>query len=164
MEEKAGGPPVLIAGWRQKRRDSTAKRWGSRFANKIRAAILKDATPDTGCGLKVFRRDAFLEVPHFDHMHRYLPALFIRAGGRVISLPVHHRARTEGRSNYNNWQRLRVGIVDLAGMYWLQRRWNRPEIETASAEAPAPRLAAEASAIDTSGYQAVGATSFGSRA
>ncbi len=147
-EEKVDATrPVLIAGWRQKRRDSSAKRWGSRFANKIRASILKDATPDTGCGLKVFRREAFLEIPHFDHMHRYLPALFIRQGGRVVSVPVNHRPRTEGTSNYNNFQRLRVGIVDLAGMYWLQRRWRRPEIEATSivAETPASRAAVEIS-------------------
>jgi len=135
-EERVSPQPVLMAGWRQKRRDTSAKRYGSRFANKIRAAILKDATPDTGCGLKVFRREAFLEIPHFDHMHRYLPALFIRAGGRVISVPVNHRPRLEGTSNYNNWQRLRVGIVDLAGMYWLQRRWRRADIDGAIIEPP----------------------------
>jgi dolichol-phosphate mannosyltransferase len=97
----------------------------------------------------VFRRDAFLEVPHFDHMHRYLPALFIRAGGRVISVPVNHRPRTEGKSNYNNFQRLRVGIVDLAGMYWLQRRWKHPEVETTPLEIGIPRVAAETALLDT---------------
>jgi dolichol-phosphate mannosyltransferase len=135
-EERLTSVPVLMAGWRQKRRDTSAKRYGSRIANKVRASILKDATPDTGCGLKVFRREAFLEIPHFDHMHRYLPALFIRAGGRVISVPVNHRPRLEGTSNYNNWQRLRVGIVDLAGMYWLQRRWNKAEIDGPIIEPP----------------------------
>ncbi len=131
-EEILGGGPILVAGWRQKRRDTAAKRWASRVANKIRASILKDSTPDTGCGLKVFRRQAFLDVPHFDHMHRYLPALFIRSGGRVVSVPVNHRARLEGSSNYSNWQRAMVGVVDLAGMCWLQRRLRRPEIEAAS--------------------------------
>jgi dolichol-phosphate mannosyltransferase len=140
-EERGGVQPVLMAGWRQKRRDTSAKRFGSRIANKVRASILKDATPDTGCGLKVFRREAFLEIPHFDHMHRYLPALFIRAGGRVISVPVNHRPRLEGTSNYNNWQRLRVGIVDLAGMYWLQRRWRRAEIEGTIIEPPIAAIA-----------------------
>ncbi|HEX3982182.1 MAG TPA: glycosyltransferase family 2 protein, partial [Acidisoma sp.] len=136
-EERAGGViPILIGGWRQKRRDTSAKRYGSRIANKVRAAVLKDATPDTGCGLKVFRRDAFLEIPHFDHMHRFLPALFIRQGGRVISVPVNHRHRMEGVSNYNNWQRLKVGIVDLVGMYWLQRRWRGPEIDGQIIEPP----------------------------
>lgn len=136
-EERAGGAmPVLIAGWRQKRRDTSAKRYGSRIANKVRASVLRDATPDTGCGLKVFRRDAFLEIPHFDHMHRFLPALFIRQGGRVVSVPVNHRHRMEGVSNYNNWQRLKVGIVDLIGMYWLQRRWRGPQIDGQIIEPP----------------------------
>jgi dolichol-phosphate mannosyltransferase len=127
---------ILIAGWRQKRRDTSAKRYGSRIANKVRAGVLKDATPDTGCGLKVFRRDAFLEIPHFDHMHRFLPALFIRQGGRVVSVPVNHRPRLEGQSNYNNWQRLKVGLVDLVGMYWLQRRWRGPQIDGQIIEPP----------------------------
>ena len=135
-EQNLGPQPILIAGWRQKRRDTSAKRFGSRIANKVRAAVLRDATPDTGCGLKVFRRDAFLDIPHFDHMHRFLPALFIRQGGRVISMAVNHRPRLEGQSNYNNWQRLKVGIVDLIGMYWLQRRWRGPEIEGAIIEPP----------------------------
>lgn len=121
--------PVLIAGHRTTRRDSWVKRRTSRFANAIRASLLRDATPDTGCGLKVFRREAFLELPHFDHMHRYLPALFIRAGGRVVSVPVNHRPRTRGRSNYGTLDRLWAGIFDLFGVFWLQRRWRRPDIE-----------------------------------
>jgi dolichol-phosphate mannosyltransferase len=151
-EERVGQQPILMAGWRQKRRDTSAKRWGSRIANKVRASILRDATPDTGCGLKVFRRDAFQEIPHFDHMHRFLPALFIRQGGRVISVPVNHRPRMEGQSNYNNWQRLRVGIVDLAGMYWLQRRWRGPEIDGQIIEPPvtaAERRAVEGLTLDS---------------
>lgn len=136
-EERSGGAtPILIAGWRQKRRDTSAKRYGSRIANKVRASVLRDATPDTGCGLKVFRRDAFQDIPHFDHMHRFLPALFIRQGGRVISVAVNHRPRLEGQSNYNNWQRLKVGIVDLIGMYWLQRRWRGPVIDGPIIEPP----------------------------
>ncbi len=120
---------VLTAGHRVHRRDTAAKRLASRLANAIRARLLGDATPDTGCGLKLFRRDAFLELPHFDHMHRYLPALFIRAGGRVESVPVNHRPRTRGRSNYGTLDRLWVGIFDLAGVLWLQRRWRRPLLE-----------------------------------
>lgn len=122
------GEPVLIAGHRQHRQDGAIKRLSSRIANKIRAGLLGDATPDSGCGLKLFRRDAFLAVPQFDHMHRFLPALFIRAGGWVVSHPVSHRARHAGTSHYGTWDRLRVGLVDLAGVYWLQRRWNRPDI------------------------------------
>jgi dolichol-phosphate mannosyltransferase len=120
---------VLIAGHRTKRQDSRVKRFASRTANAVRARLLGDATPDTGCGLKLFRRAAFLELPAFDHMHRFLPALFIRAGGRVISVPVRHRPRTRGVSKYGTFDRLWVGIVDLAGVAWLQRRWQRPVVE-----------------------------------
>ncbi len=120
---------VLVAGHRTKRRDSRVKRLTSGAANAIRARLLGDATPDTGCGLKVFRRAAFLDLPAFDHMHRFLPALFIRAGGRVISVPVGHRPRTRGTSKYGTLDRLWVGIFDLAGVAWLQRRWTRPAIE-----------------------------------
>jgi dolichol-phosphate mannosyltransferase len=120
--------PILIAGHRQRRKDDAIKLFSSRIANKVRARLLGDATPDTGCGLKLFRRDAFLALPHFDHIHRFLPALFIRAGGAVVSHPVGHRPRQSGSSHYGTWGRLKVGIVDLAGVAWLQRRWNRPEI------------------------------------
>ena len=129
MEDTIGGGPILIAGHRTTRRDGPAKRIASRFANAIRALLLRDATPDTGCGLKVFPRDAFLELPRFDHMHRYLPALFIRAGGRVVSVPVNHRPRTQGASKYGTWDRLWVGVFDLIGVAWLQRRGRRPELE-----------------------------------
>ncbi|HQT47890.1 MAG TPA: glycosyltransferase, partial [Acidocella sp.] len=128
--EAAGPKPVLIAGHRVTRKDSEAKRWGSRIANNVRARMLKDGTPDTGCGLKLFRRTAFLELPHFDHIHRFLPALFIRAGGRVISVPVRHHARTRGASHYGTWDRLKVGVVDLVGVAWLQRRWKVPQIDS----------------------------------
>ena len=128
---------ALIAGHRVTRRDTQVKRVASRLANGIRARLLRDATPDTGCGLKLFRRDAFLELPHFDHMHRYLPALFIRAGGSVESVPVNHRPRERGTSNYGTFDRLWVGIFDLAGMYWLQRRGNKPILE--STDAPVSR-------------------------
>ncbi|MGI4977173.1 MAG: glycosyltransferase family 2 protein [Janthinobacterium lividum] len=128
--EADGGPrPVLLAGHRTTRRDTRTKRLASRAANRIRAALLHDATPDTGCGLKLVRRDAFLALPHFDHMHRYLPALVLRAGGRVESVPVNHRPRTRGVSNYGTLDRLWVGIFDLAGVAWLQRRWTRPTLD-----------------------------------
>jgi dolichol-phosphate mannosyltransferase len=127
---EAQGPlPVLIAGHRVSRQDSEAKRWGSRIANAVRAKLLHDGTPDTGCGLKLFRREAFLELPHFDHIHRFLPALFIRAGGHVVSVPVRHHARAHGASHYGTWDRLKVGVVDLFGVAWLQRRWKQPHID-----------------------------------
>jgi dolichol-phosphate mannosyltransferase len=128
--EATGKKPVLIAGHRVKRNDSDAKRWGSKIANAVRGWLLRDGTPDTGCGLKMFRRAAFLELPHFDHIHRFLPALFLRAGGHVVSVPVRHHARAHGASHYGTWDRLKVGIVDLFGVAWLQRRWKQPQIET----------------------------------
>lgn len=128
-EEQAAPGPVLIAGHRVARRDSDAKRWASRIANAVRAKLLADATPDTGCGAKFYRREVFLQLPHFNHMHRFMPALFIRAGGRVVSVPVRHHPRMAGASHYNNWNRLKVGIVDLFGVAWLQRRGFLPEIE-----------------------------------
>ncbi len=128
-EVAIGVGPVLVAGHRTTRRDAALKRLGSRVANRVRAGLLRDATPDTGCGLKLFSRAAFLELPRFDHMHRFLPALFIRAGGRVVSVPVRHRPRAAGRSHYGTLDRLWIGLVDLAGVYWLQRRGLPPEVE-----------------------------------
>ena len=132
VEEDAdnGVWPVLFAGHRTARRDTRVKRISSLVANRVRATLLGDATPDTGCGLKLFRRAAFMELPHFDHMHRFLPALFMRAGGRVRSVPVNHRPRLRGQSKYGTLDRLAVGLVDLAGVAWLQRRWRRPKVET----------------------------------
>jgi dolichol-phosphate mannosyltransferase len=121
---------LLVAGHRHKRRDDGIRKISSRVANNIRAALLKDNTPDTGCGLKVFARDAFLDMPRFDHMHRFLPALMIRRGGRVVSVHVNHRPRQRGVSKYGVWNRLWVGIVDIFGVMWLQHRANLPQIET----------------------------------
>jgi dolichol-phosphate mannosyltransferase len=120
----------LVCGHRRKRMDSVAKRFSSRVANAVRGRLLRDRTPDTGCGLKLFSREAFLALPHFDHMHRFLPALIIRSGGRVVSTPVAHRPRLRGRSHYGMFDRLWVGIVDLLGVMWLTRRAKRsPVIE-----------------------------------
>ena len=131
----------LIAGHRTRRQDGWVKRRSSRIANRVRAALLGDSTPDTGCGLKVFRRAAFLSLPQFDHMHRYLPALFIRAGGSVQSVPVNHRPRVRGQSKYGTFDRLWVGLVDMAGVAWLQRRGSRPTIEQPDAsEEPSAQL------------------------
>lgn len=119
---------VMYAGYRKKRNDNWLKRFSSRGANAIRSRILHDRTPDTGCGLKLFKRDAFLALPRFDHVHRFLPALIQRDGGRVDIVEVHHRARIKGSSKYGFHNRLWVGIVDLIGVAWLQRR--QVQVET----------------------------------
>jgi len=126
-ENEAGA--VMVAGHRVHRQDSWIKRRSSRLANGIRSALLRDATPDTGCGLKLFPRTLFLAMPHFDHMHRFLPALALRGGALVLSEPVNHRPRLCGASNYGTLDRLAVSIFDLLGVAWLQRRGRRPEIE-----------------------------------
>src|SRR3984893_7743969 len=118
--------PLLIAGYRERRQDSWSKRVASRIANTIRAQLLGDRTPDTGCGLKLFPRSLFLDLPYFDHMHRFLPALVLREGGIVRSIRVNHRARRGGVSKYGVFDRLGVGIVDLFGVIWLRRRAARP--------------------------------------
>ncbi|MBT4889492.1 MAG: glycosyltransferase family 2 protein [Rhodospirillales bacterium] len=117
---------LMIAGWRTKRRDILIKRFSSKFANGLRKRLLKDNTPDTGCGIKVFSHASFMAMPHFDHMHRFLPALIIRGGGEVISVPVNHRHRERGVSNYGTLDRAWASIWDLMGMIWLLRRGNRP--------------------------------------
>ncbi len=127
-EEQAEPSNVLIAGHRHKRKDSFNKRISSKLANKVRRALLKDNTPDTGCGIKLFYREAFLDMPRFNHMHRYLPALMIRRGGEVISVHVNHRHRERGLSKYGFWNRFWVGIVDLLGVMWLIRRASVPSV------------------------------------
>jgi len=112
----------LFAGWRVDRKDTASKRWASRWANRIRQRLLHDDTPDTGCGIKLFERAAFLELPYFDHMHRYLPALMQRAGWKTVSVPVSHRPRGAGQSKYTNLGRALVGIRDLMGVSWLIQR------------------------------------------
>jgi dolichol-phosphate mannosyltransferase len=118
----------LIAGYRKTRRDNWLKRVSSRVANGVRSRMLGDATPDTGCGLKLIARRTCLELPFFDHMHRFLPALVQRHGGATISVEVNHRPRTRGVSNYGVLDRLWVGIVDLFGVMWLRRRARRPQV------------------------------------
>lgn len=113
----------LIMGNRVNRRDTWFRRVQSRIANGVRAWMLGDATPDTGCGIKLMHRDTYLGLPQFDHMHRFLPALFLRAGAGVQSVPVHHRPRQHGQSKYGMFDRLWVGIVDLFGVMWLKRRY-----------------------------------------
>lgn len=113
---------TMLAGHRTRRCDTWLKRVSSRVANGVRSRLLKDATPDTGCGLKLFPRVLFLALPAFDHMHRFLPALMQRQGVHVLSVPVRHRPRERGVSKYGVRNRLWVGLVDIAGVMWLQRR------------------------------------------
>lgn len=124
----AASPPsvALVGGRRAKRQDSTAKRQASIWANRIRRKLLGDDADDTGCGLKAFRRDAFLRLPYFDHIHRYLPALMIREGYENRYLDVDHRHRETGRSKYTNWGRLVASVSDLVGVMWLKSRSRRP--------------------------------------
>jgi dolichol-phosphate mannosyltransferase len=129
QKQKTSPDLWMIAGWRSTRYDSKWRLFSSRFANAVRAGLLADNTPDTGCGLKIFLREKFLELPYFDHMHRFLPALVLRAGGQVISEPVNHRARSTGRSNYGTLDRLWAGMTDLLGVIWLQKRAKRAVIE-----------------------------------
>ena len=121
-------PPQLglIGGLRLRRQDSRAKRWASRLGNRVRNWLLRDGAADTGCGLKVFRRDAFLRLPYFDHLHRFMPALFQREGFEVIFEPVGHRARTSGVSKYTNLGRLIASAPDILGVMWLAARTRDP--------------------------------------
>lgn len=112
----------MVIGERRDRKDTWLRRVSSRIANAIRSWLLGDGISDTGCGLKVFYREQYLSLPAFDHMHRFLPALVQRQGGEVLVLPVNHRPRLHGLSKYGVGNRLWVGIMDLLGVRWLQRR------------------------------------------
>ena len=117
---------ALVGGRRAKRQDSEAKRQASLWANRIRKKLLDDDADDTGCGLKAFRRDVFLRLPYFDHIHRYMPALMIREGYQNLYLDVDHRHRETGQSKYTNWGRLMASLSDLLGVMWLKTRARRP--------------------------------------
>jgi dolichol-phosphate mannosyltransferase len=119
---------VLVNGYRKNRKDTFIKRLSSRLANSIRRWLLNDDTPDTGCGLKVFSREAYLRIPFFDHLHRFLPAMMINQGGRVMSVEVNHRERQLGSSHYGFFDRLWVGIFDILGVIWLKSRTTHPEV------------------------------------
>jgi dolichol-phosphate mannosyltransferase len=119
----------LLQGWRVERRDSGLKRISSRIANAVRGRLLGDATPDSGCGIRLIERQVLLDLPFFDHMHRFIPALVRQAGWPAVSVPVRHRPRRAGRSHYGLGNRLWVGIVDLAGVAWLGRRTRRTHFE-----------------------------------
>lgn len=116
----------LVAGQRAKRQDTWSKRMASKFGNGVRGWLLKDRTRDTGCGLKLFSRAAFLRLPYFDHMHRYLPALMLREGYEISHVDVSHRERHSGQSKYTNLGRLWVSLSDLVGVLWLRGRARLP--------------------------------------
>jgi dolichol-phosphate mannosyltransferase len=123
-----GAPRVgLVAGQRVRRRANPFKKLQSRIANAVRSTVLRDGTRDTGCGLKAFRRDLFLNLPYFDGLHRFLPALVRRAGYDIAYVDVVDRPRRAGTSNYGMWDRLWVGIMDLLGVWWLIRRCRVPQ-------------------------------------
>jgi len=119
----------LVIGHRTRRRDNLLKLLSSRIANRVRARVLGDGTPDSACGLKAFARATFLRLPRFDHMHRFLPALVRREGLQVLSVEITQRQRFGGRSKYGLHNRLWTGIVDLLGVWWLMRRALRPVAE-----------------------------------
>jgi dolichol-phosphate mannosyltransferase len=123
--EKGAPRLALVAGQRLVRKDTPFKKFQSRIANGVRAAVLRDGTRDTGCGLKAFRRDVFLALPYFDALHRFLPALIRREGYEIGYVDVVDRPRRAGVSNYGMWDRLWIGILDLAGVWWLVRRRRR---------------------------------------
>ena len=125
-EENKNKNNLLIIGHRKNRKDTLSRRYASFIARKFRKFILKDDTPDSGCGIKIFSRSLFLNLPYFDHIHRFLPALTRRNGGSVISHEVSHRNRASGVSKYSNWQRFKVGLVDLYGVSWLINRSSFP--------------------------------------
>jgi dolichol-phosphate mannosyltransferase len=120
---------TLFIGERARRRDGFPRVAASRIANGIRGLVLGDATPDSGCGIKLVARDLVLALPRFDALHRFMPALVIRAGGRVRSVPVAHRPRVKGASKYTIWRRALIGIVDMLGVFWLMRRNTRPTLK-----------------------------------
>jgi dolichol-phosphate mannosyltransferase len=117
------GVQLFMGNRKASRKDTAFRKLQSNIANGVRSGLLGDGTPDTGCGIKLFTREVFVELPRFDHMHRFLPALFMRHGARVVSVPVSHRPRTRGTSKYGMLNRLWVGIVDIAGVMWLRRRY-----------------------------------------
>lgn len=126
MRADASDTLAMVGGRRAKRIDSAAKKVASRFGNGVRKKLLKDEADDTGCGLKVFTREAFLRLPYFDHIHRYIPALMLREGYQIEFADVNHRAREFGESKYTNFGRLKVSIADLRGVMWLRSRMRLP--------------------------------------
>jgi dolichol-phosphate mannosyltransferase len=125
---RPGGQPALVGGIRASRKDTGSKRFASRFANWLRDTVLDDGCPDTGCGIKVYQREAFLALPFFTSMHRYLPAFFQTYGHQVAYAPVNDRPRLHGASKYTNLGRALIGIYDLIGVSWLRKRTAVPPL------------------------------------
>lgn len=117
----------LVIGQRSRRQDSAWRKFSSKLANAVRNLCLGDSTPDSGCGIKVFHKEAFLELPRFNHMHRFLPILFRFQGGPVFSLSVNHRPRLNGQSHYGTLDRMTAGLLDLLGVLWLGKRTLAPK-------------------------------------
>jgi dolichol-phosphate mannosyltransferase len=117
------GVQLFMGNRKASRKDNAYRKLQSSIANGVRSSLLGDGTPDTGCGIKLFAREVFVELPRFDHMHRFLPALFMRQGARVVSVPVSHRPRIRGTSKYGMLNRLWVGIIDIMGVMWLRKRY-----------------------------------------
>jgi dolichol-phosphate mannosyltransferase len=117
---------AMVGGERVKRQDTAAKRYASRIANAVRQRILADGSSDSGCGIKVIKRAVFLNLPYFDHMHRYMPALVKREGHAVEYQPVNHRPRGAGVSKYTNLGRLVAALSDLLAVVWLNGRRRDP--------------------------------------
>ncbi|MCB1532086.1 MAG: glycosyltransferase family 2 protein [Alphaproteobacteria bacterium] len=126
---KKATPKIMVLGEREKRHDNVVRRISSRLANGIRGGLLKDGTKDTGCSLKMFRRKDYLNLPYFDHMHRFLPALMLRDGVELVHVPVSHRPRLHGKSKYGTLDRALVGISDIRGVLWLQKRARRADFD-----------------------------------
>ena len=126
LARNAPAPAPIVAGIRERRNDPLSRLIATRIANGLRMAVLGDNCPDTGCGVKVFRREDFLLLPCFEGMHRFLPAPFKRYGHDTINHPISHRARLKGQSKYTNWGRALVGVFDLLGVIWLTRRTQAP--------------------------------------
>lgn len=128
MAFDAAGQRVMVMGERTKRQDNAARRYFSKIGNGVRESMLKDGVRDTGCSLKIFKRDDFLALPFFDHIHRYIPAMMRREGVITHAFPVGHRPRQRGISKYGFWDRAWVSLADILGAYWLLKRRKLPEI------------------------------------
>lgn len=133
-EHKDNTPQIAVLGERKKRNDNLVRRLSSRFANGLRSSLLKDQTKDTGCSLKLFRRKDYLNLPYFDHMHRFLPALLLRDDVKLHHVGVSHRPRVHGKSKYGTLDRALVGMSDIRGVLWLQKRARRANFDETNEE------------------------------